>query len=251
MREVGSEGEQTSEQHAMWEEEDATCVVTSELPGAGGGRETALSRSRGKKGCQEEEVVGSVGPHPQAMWDVELKVSTRFSNKKVRGGRGGQLWGPTVPEPDCGRWEVRKWKALVRTPQLRGLAVKERPGWGNSWKGPGGQERDVSKAEKRLSSLKCWWPRARRERGGGRGRRGAPGGSRCPRGAGLEGAGAQCGVHPQGAGEGLLPRAKVEAAGVGGRRWPGLGVRAPAGVRCGGGGLLPRSGGKHEGSEKA
>lgn len=129
---------------------------------------------------------------------------------------------------------MRKWKALVRTPQLRGLAVKERPGWGNSWKGPGGQERDVSKAEKRLSSLKCWWPRARRERGGGRGRRGAPGGSGCLRGAGLEGAGAQCGVHPQGAGEGLLPRAKVEAAGVG-RGWPGLGVHAPAGVHWGAG----------------
>lgn len=63
------------------------------------GRLRCLER-QGKKGCQEEEVVGSVGPHPQAMWDVELKVSTRFSNKKVRGGRGGQPWGTAVPEPD-------------------------------------------------------------------------------------------------------------------------------------------------------
>ena len=63
------------------------CVITAERPVEGGGQETVLSSSQGKKGCQEEEVVGSARPHPQAMWDVELKVSTRFSNKKVRGGR--------------------------------------------------------------------------------------------------------------------------------------------------------------------
>lgn len=129
---------------------------------------------------------------------------------------------------------MRKWKALVRTPQLRGLAVKERPGWGNSWKGPGGQERDISKAEKRLSSLKCWWPRARRERGGGRGRRGAPGGERVSEG-GRPGRG-------RGPNVGSIHRALVRACSReprwrrwGRRGWPGLGVHAPAGVRWGAG----------------
>ena len=45
-----------------------------------------VSGSQGEKVCQEEEVVGSLGSRPQTMWDVELKASTRFSNKKVRGG---------------------------------------------------------------------------------------------------------------------------------------------------------------------
>lgn len=58
------------------------------LPAAGGGAcgETMVSSSQGEKVCQEEEVVGSLGSCPQTMWDVELKASTRFSNKEVRGG---------------------------------------------------------------------------------------------------------------------------------------------------------------------
>lgn len=70
------------------------CVIRAEWPVEGGGRETGLSSSQGKKVCQEEEVASRVGPHPQAMWDMELKVSARFSNKKVRGGRQRPaLWG--------------------------------------------------------------------------------------------------------------------------------------------------------------
>lgn len=62
-------------------------MIGAECPVEGGGRETALSSSQSKKVCQEEEVAGSAGPHPQAMWNVELKLSARFSNKKVRSGR--------------------------------------------------------------------------------------------------------------------------------------------------------------------
>ena len=63
-----------------------------------------------------------------------------------------------------------------------------------------------------------------------------------------KGQGAQCGVHPQGASEGLLPRAKVEAVGTQRMARPGR-ARTCWGA-LGGGGLLPRSGGKHEGPEK-
>lgn len=101
-QEAGGEGQQSSEQQPMWEEEDTVCVITTELPVAGGGRETALSSSQGKKACQEEEAVGRAGPHPQAMWDVDLQVSPRFSNKKVRGGRErpalGSLGGQSQTE---------------------------------------------------------------------------------------------------------------------------------------------------------
>lgn len=64
-------------------------VIWMELPAARGeeSRETAASGSQGKKVCQEEEAVGSISSRPQTMGDVELKVSTGFSNKEVRGGR--------------------------------------------------------------------------------------------------------------------------------------------------------------------
>ena len=63
-------------------------MIRMVLPASGGGarRETMVSGSQGEKVCQEEEVVCSLGSYPQTMWDVELKASTRFSNKKVRGG---------------------------------------------------------------------------------------------------------------------------------------------------------------------
>lgn len=58
--------------------------------------------AKGEKVCQEEEVVGPVRPRPQTAWDVDLKVSTRFSNKKVRDGRErpalGASGGQSLPE---------------------------------------------------------------------------------------------------------------------------------------------------------
>lgn len=54
--------------------------------------EAAVSSSHGEKMCQEVEVVGSIRPHPQTMRDVDLKVSTSFSNKQVRGPALG-TWG--------------------------------------------------------------------------------------------------------------------------------------------------------------
>jgi len=76
-------------------------VIWMVLPASGGGacRETVVSGSQGEKVCQEEEVVGSLGSRPQTMWDVELKASTRFSNKKVRGG---------CERPAPGAWRGRR-----------------------------------------------------------------------------------------------------------------------------------------------
>lgn len=58
--------------------------------------------AKGKKVCQEEEVVGRVRPCPKTVWDVDLKVSTRFSNKEVRDGRErpalGACRGQSPPE---------------------------------------------------------------------------------------------------------------------------------------------------------
>ena len=107
--EGGRQGEWTSEQQAEGEGGDAVCVITRGLPVAGGGRETALSSSQGQKVCQEEEVVGDAGPPPQTTWDVELKVSIRFSNQEVRGGRAGPAsgaWGPRARLREVGGEEV-------------------------------------------------------------------------------------------------------------------------------------------------
>ena len=59
--------------------------------------------------CQKEEVVGRVRPCPQTMWHVEFKVSTRFSNKEVRGG--------------CERLASRVWWAKARLREVGGEEV--------------------------------------------------------------------------------------------------------------------------------
>lgn len=103
----------------------------------------AASAGRGWGQCGETMVSSSQGEkvsgrgsgqqprlRPQTMWDVELKASTRFSNKEVRGGCERLAPGAWRDQAG-GEVEVRKWEMLVQTPLVKrfGCEGKARAGW--------------------------------------------------------------------------------------------------------------------------